>query len=90
MSRAEKSGIDDEIEPLAVSIRQAGAALGGQSKSTIYKLIKAGKLESTLIGSRRVIIFQSLKALIKPAEPPGQVPARHPPAPPTLRPRTPR
>jgi hypothetical protein len=87
MSRAEKSGFDDEIEPLCVSIKQAGTALGGQSKSTIYKLIGAGKLESTLIGTRRVVIYKPLKALIKPAEPPGEAPARHPPPPPTFRPR---
>lgn len=72
----------NEIAPLAASIKQAGAALG-VGKSTIYKLIGTGELESTLIGTRRVIVYESLKALLRPAAGPKQEPARNPPRPPT-------
>ena len=40
-------------------------AYSGLSKSTLYDLVRQGKLASTKIGNRRLIFRESLEALLK-------------------------
>ena len=50
------------MEPLLVSIKEASRLLGcGRTK--IYQLIAENRLETIMIGSRRLIRFESVKAL---------------------------
>lgn len=53
------------MEPLALSIPDARKALGSVGKSTIYRLINAGKLTKAKIGNRTVITTASVKALLE-------------------------
>ena len=41
------------------------AAISGLSKSTLYSLIRAGKLNDCRVGSRRLILRADLEALIQ-------------------------
>jgi excisionase family DNA binding protein len=50
-------------KPLAVTV-QSACRLTGLGKSSIYELIKDGKLSTTNIGRRRLIRFSSLEELI--------------------------
>lgn len=50
--------------PLAYRVNDAARAVGlGRTK--IYALIKTGKLASVLVGGRRLILADSLKALLE-------------------------
>jgi excisionase family DNA binding protein len=49
-------------KPLAVTVSTA-RKLTGLGNTTIWALIKAGKLKSVCIGRRRLIIYDSLEAL---------------------------
>ena len=40
------------------------AAVSGLSRSTIYELLKTGKLQAVKIGGRRLILRESLQALL--------------------------
>jgi excisionase family DNA binding protein len=51
------------IEPLTVTVREA-QRLTGLGCSTLYKLMAAGTLTRRKIGSRTLIVFQSLKQLL--------------------------
>ncbi len=42
-------------------------AVSGLSRSTIYELLKAGKLQTTKVGGRRLILRDSLQRLLQPA-----------------------
>jgi excisionase family DNA binding protein len=42
-------------------------AVSGLSRSTIYVLLKAGKLQTTKVGGRRLILRDSLQRLLQPA-----------------------
>ena len=42
-------------------------AVSGLSRSTIYVLLKAGKLQTTKVGGRRLILRESLQRLLQPA-----------------------
>lgn len=42
-------------------------AVSGLSRSTIYVLLKAGKLQTTKVGGRRLILRDSLQRLLRPA-----------------------
>ncbi len=53
------------IEPLALPLKDARASLGNISHQTIYNLINAGQLETAKIGGRRVVLVESMKALIE-------------------------
>lgn len=47
----------DQVEPLAVSLRQAGKLLGGVSPTTVSRLIDAGEIHATrLPGINRVLV----------------------------------
>ncbi len=52
------------MEPVAVAVPDAGKALGGISRATIYRLIDQGKLEARKVGTRTVVTTASIKALI--------------------------
>lgn len=56
------------MEPLAVSINSAAQALG-VGRSSVYSLIKAGKLEAIKIGRRTLLTIASIKRLAQ-ANPP--------------------
>ena len=48
---------------IALRIRDA-AIVSGLSRSTLYELLKAGKLGAVKIGGRRLILRDSLEALL--------------------------
>jgi excisionase family DNA binding protein len=50
-------------ERLALRINDA-VVVSGLSRSTIYELLKAGKLRAVKIGGRRLILRESLQALL--------------------------
>jgi excisionase family DNA binding protein len=52
----------EAAEPIAVSPQEATRLLS-LGMTTIYKLINEGRLESTVIGGRRLILYTSLKKL---------------------------
>lgn len=55
-----------ELTPTQVSVTVAEAArLSGLGQSTIWSLIAGGKLESTSIGRRRLVLYRSLRRLIE-------------------------
>jgi hypothetical protein len=51
------------LTPLAVNVRDA-SKIAGIGQSTIWALIKDGKLESRMVAGRRVIPYRALKALV--------------------------
>jgi excisionase family DNA binding protein len=51
------------MEPMLCGIKEAGLALGlGRSK--VYELIGEGRLETVVIGRRRLVRVESIKALV--------------------------
>ena len=51
------------MEPLTTTI--AGAIkLSGIGRTTIYRLIKSGELQSTIVGRRRLVVVASLRDLL--------------------------
>jgi excisionase family DNA binding protein len=50
-------------ERIALRIRDA-SIVSGLSRSTLYELLKAGKLRAVKIGGRRLILRDSLEALL--------------------------
>jgi excisionase family DNA binding protein len=50
-------------ERIALRIRDA-SAVSGLSRSTLYELLKGGKLRAVKIGGRRLILRESLEALL--------------------------
>jgi excisionase family DNA binding protein len=51
---------DDLLVPLAYDYPAAGRLLGGVSESTVFRLVKAGEIRSTRVGTRRVIAREEL------------------------------
>jgi excisionase family DNA binding protein len=51
------------IKPITLTIADA-AEITGLGVSTIWRLIKNGKLDTTSVGRRRLIFFASLEALL--------------------------
>jgi excisionase family DNA binding protein len=55
------------VEPIALSIPEAGKALGGAaeplSRNTIYRMIARGDLEAIKLGSRTLVTTASIKQL---------------------------
>ena len=66
LSRMERSGgaSAKRMEPLAVSILDA-ARLTSLCRSTIYELLKAGKLRSIKVGGRHLVDYGSIKDLMR-------------------------
>lgn len=52
------------LEPLTVTVQEA-RRLTGLGNTTIYKLIGQGKLRTTKVGARTLVMFPSLKSLIE-------------------------
>ena len=50
-------------ERIALRIRDA-SIVSGLSRSTLYELLKAGKLRAVKVGGRRLILRESLEALL--------------------------
>jgi excisionase family DNA binding protein len=51
-------------EKLALRVNEASVA-AGISRSTIYKMMSAGKLRTTKVGGRRLILREDLQALLQ-------------------------
>jgi excisionase family DNA binding protein len=49
-------------------IAEAGELLGGVSRGTVYKLIRAGELKTFTIGRRRFVSDEAIAALIRARE----------------------
>ncbi len=50
-------------ERIALRVRDA-SIVSGLSRSTLYELLKAGKIRAVKIGGRRLILRDSLEALL--------------------------
>ena len=55
----------EPVKPITVTIPTA-RNISGLGNTTIWALIKAGKLETVSVGRRRLIIFRSLERLLSP------------------------
>ena len=53
-----------EVRPVLYSIAEVRQLLGGISESTVRRQIKAGNLESVLVGRRRMITARSIDGLV--------------------------
>lgn len=53
------------MKPLAISINETAKALG-IGRSSVYALLKSGRLESIKIGTRTLITTASVARLIEP------------------------
>jgi len=53
------------IRPIAVTIADA-CRISGLGTTSIYALLKAGKLRSCAIGRRRLVTYESLEQLLTP------------------------
>ena len=60
-------------EPLVITVRRA-MELSTLGETTIYKLIKQGKIKSTLVLGRRLIDYQSFCALMGIKKTPEETP----------------
>ena len=56
--------LSSPFAPLTVPVKRA-AELVGLGKSTVWKLIASGELETVSIGKKRLVIFASLESLIE-------------------------
>jgi excisionase family DNA binding protein len=66
LSRMERPGSASRMrsDPLAVSILEA-ARLTSLCRSTIYELLKSGKLRSIKVGGRHLVDYGSIKELMR-------------------------
>lgn len=55
------------IEPIAVSVNSAARALG-IGRSSIYGLLKDGKLDAIKIGRRTLLTTESIRKLAQPSK----------------------
>jgi excisionase family DNA binding protein len=53
-------------EPSAYSIRDT-CRVTGLGKTSIYELISQGRLKSVAVGRRRLVLAESIRALLRPA-----------------------
>ena len=53
----------DIQHPIALGIEQA-CRVTGLGRSTLYRLIGEGRLQTVKIGSRRLVLVESLRALL--------------------------
>jgi excisionase family DNA binding protein len=51
------------MEPVTLRVNDAGSALG-LSRSKVYDLIAAGKLEAVKLGGRTLVTASSIRALV--------------------------
>ena len=50
------------MKALALTIPQAGAALGGLSRATLYRMIGRGDIEAFKLGGRTLVTVASVEA----------------------------
>lgn len=50
------------MKPIGLSISDAGRALGGASRATIYRMINRGELEAFKLGARTLVTLASIEA----------------------------
>jgi excisionase family DNA binding protein len=55
-------------EPLTVTLQEA-RRLTGLGSTTLYRLIREGKLQTLKVGTRTLIVYSSIKLLIEDAVP---------------------
>ena len=53
------------IEPVTITILDA-LRLSGLGRTKLYELLTNGEIQSVRVGTRRLIVFASLKALLTP------------------------
>jgi hypothetical protein len=53
-----------ELEPIAYSIRDA-MKVSSLSRTTLFRLARAGKIEMRAVGARKLVLADSLKRLIE-------------------------
>jgi excisionase family DNA binding protein len=73
----------DGATRLTVTVATA-RKLSGLGNTTIWALIKSGKLVSICVGRRRLIVYRSLEELLSPAPDPSPQPRRRGRPPKTL------
>lgn len=56
-------GAPEDARPLAVSVKTA-CKLVGVGNTTMWGLIKAGRVKTVSIGRRRLVIYASLETLV--------------------------
>ena len=52
------------MEPIALSVAEA-VKVSGLGKTTLYEAMAQGRLESRLVGRKRLILVRSLRRLIE-------------------------
>jgi excisionase family DNA binding protein len=52
------------LEPIGLSVEEAKRHLGGISSATLYRRIADGSITAVKVGSRTIITYQSIKALV--------------------------
>ena len=58
----------NEAKPLTVTVATA-RKISGLGNTTIWQLIKNGKLETVHVGRRRLVVYSSLQKLLSPNPP---------------------
>lgn len=61
-----RQGQRRESQRLAATVADT-CHITGLGRTTVYELIAEGKLKSVAIGRRRLILMQSIEALLRPA-----------------------
>jgi excisionase family DNA binding protein len=56
---------DESLDPVTVTIPDA-LRLSGLGRTKLYELLTKGEIQSVRVGTRRLIVFASLKALLTP------------------------
>jgi excisionase family DNA binding protein len=59
------SDVPQGARPLAVSVKMA-CKLVGVGNTTMWALIKAGRVKTVSVGRRRLVIYSSLESLLAP------------------------
>jgi excisionase family DNA binding protein len=63
--RRRTAALRPDVEPLAVDVITA-LEISGLGRTTLYELIQQKRLKTVKVGWRRLINYQSLKALVAP------------------------
>jgi excisionase family DNA binding protein len=56
--------VPEDARPLAVSVKTACKLVGVGNTTTMWGLIKAGRIKTVSIGRRRLVIYASLETLV--------------------------
>jgi excisionase family DNA binding protein len=55
--------VPDSVKPLAVTVRTAAKILG-VGNTTMWGLVKSGRVKTVTIGRRRLVIYASIETLL--------------------------